>query len=113
MMSLAAIVLCPSLAFDDAEDLVLANDDVLHAVDLDLGPGVLAEQHAVARLDVELHERAVLRALARAHRDDLALERALLGGVGDDDAAAGLLDLLDAANQDAIGKRTNVHGLSP
>src|SRR5439155_150094 len=84
------------LRLDDAEDFVLAHDDVFHAVDLDLGPGVLAEQDAVARLDVELEQSAVLQALARADGDDLALERTLFGRVGDDDAAAGLLDLFDA-----------------
>src|SRR6185436_8639242 len=82
MMSLAAMICAPLL--DHAEDLVLAQDDVLHAVHLDLGAGVLAEQDAVARLDVELDQRAVLGALARADGDDLALQRALLGGVGND-----------------------------
>src|SRR5215467_14399219 len=110
MMSLAAMTCAPLL--DHAEDLVLAQDDVLHAVHLDLGAGVLAEQDAVARLDVELDQCAVLGALARADGDDLALQRALLGGVGNDDAAAGLLDLLDAANQDAVLKRTDVHGVA-
>ena len=99
-------------ALDHAEDFVLAHDDVLHAVDLDLGAGVLAEQDPVARLDVELDQRAVLEALAGADGDDLALERPLLGGVGDDDAAPGLLVLLDAADQDAILQGTDVHGFS-
>src|ERR1041385_2636827 len=47
MMSVAAMTLS---LLDHAEDFVLANNDVLHAVDLDLGPGVLAEQNAVTRL---------------------------------------------------------------
>src|SRR3982751_5107213 len=42
MMSLAAMTLSLLHALDDAEDLVLAQDDVLHAVHLDLGAGVLA-----------------------------------------------------------------------
>src|SRR5512144_2789325 len=45
MMSLAAMTLS-SLRLDHAEDFILANDDVVHAVDLDLGTGVLAEQNA-------------------------------------------------------------------
>ena len=73
------------------EDVVLAEDDVLDAVDLDLGAGVLAEQDAVARLHVERADLAVLEDLAVADGDDLALDRLLLGGVGDDDAALGLL----------------------
>src|SRR4051812_26689805 len=48
MMSLAAMTF--SLRLDHAEDFFLADDDVLHAVHLDLGAGVLAEQNAVARL---------------------------------------------------------------
>src|SRR5688500_8630395 len=86
MMSLAAICSTP-LSLDDAEDFVLAQDQVLDTVDLDLGAGVLAEQDPVARLDVERGEGAVLEPLAGPDRDDLALERALLGGVRDDDAA--------------------------
>src|SRR5215470_1443246 len=100
MISLAAMTCAPLL--DHAEDLVLAQDDVLHAVHLDLGAGVLTKQDPVARLDVELDQDAVLGALARADGDDLALQRALLCGVRNDDAAAGLLDLLYAANQDSI-----------
>ena len=33
---------------DDAEDVVLAQDEVLFAVELDLGAGVLAKENAVA-----------------------------------------------------------------
>src|SRR5262249_6379246 len=103
MISLAAMTLS---LLDHAEDLVLAQDDALDAVHLDLGAGVLAERNPVARLDVELDQRAVLEPLARADGDDFALERPLFGAVGDDDATAGLLDLFDAAYQDAILKRT-------
>ena len=45
-----------------AEDVVLAHDHVLFAVELDLGAGVLAEEDAVARLDVRLDDLAVLAA---------------------------------------------------
>src|SRR4051812_48060823 len=86
IMSLAAI---GTLLPDHAKDFVLADDDVLDAVDLDLGTGVLAEQDAIARLDVEGDQRAVLGALARADGDNIALQRAFLGGVRNDDAAAG------------------------
>ena len=41
------------LAFEHAEDVVLAHDEELLAVELDLGAGVLAEQDAVAGLDVQ------------------------------------------------------------
>src|SRR3954470_9002812 len=58
IMSLAAMVVF--LSVDDAEDFVLAQDDVLDAVHLDLGAGVLAKQDPVARLDVELDQDAFL-----------------------------------------------------
>src|SRR5882762_7121503 len=48
MMSLAAMTVSLRFLVDDAEDFILAHDDVVHAVDLDLGPGVLAEQDAIA-----------------------------------------------------------------
>src|SRR3954471_1384113 len=40
-------------AFDDAEQVTLLHDEKVLAVELHLGPGPLAEQHAVAGLDVE------------------------------------------------------------
>jgi hypothetical protein len=40
-------------ALDDAHDVAFLHDQQLLAVDLDLGAGPLAEQHAVAGLDVE------------------------------------------------------------
>ena len=83
-------------AVDDAHDVGLLHDQEFLAVDLDLGARPLAEQDAVAGLDVERDELAVLVAGARADGDDLAFLRLFLGGVGNDDAALGLLFLLDA-----------------
>ena len=42
-----------SLPIEDREHFVLAHDEVFLAIELDLLPGVLAEQNRVARLDVE------------------------------------------------------------
>src|SRR5512135_423217 len=97
------------LLLEHAEDVVLAHDQRLLAVDLDLGPGVLGEQHAVAGLHVERVDLAVLAELALADGDHLALDRLLLRRVGDDDAALRLLLLLDALDDDAVLKRTNLH----
>src|SRR5688572_10635393 len=52
-----------SLALDHAEDLVLAQDEVLDAFDLDLVAGVLAEEDPVAGLHVEGADLAVLQHL--------------------------------------------------
>src|SRR5215207_1463043 len=58
-------------ALDDAEDFVLAHDEVLVAVDLYLRAAVLAEEHSVAGLYVERDALAVVLALAVADGDDL------------------------------------------
>ena len=79
------------LLLDDREDVVLAQDDVLFAVELHFGARVLADEDLVARLDLERADLAVLVDLAVADGDDLGLERLLLGGVGDEEAAGGLL----------------------
>ena len=84
------------------EDLVLAHDEVLLAVDLDLLAGVLAEQDRVAVLDVERLTLAVVLDLAVADGDHLALLRLFLGGVGDDDPADLLLAFLEALDDDAV-----------
>src|SRR5258706_43298 len=66
-----------SLLLEDAEDLFLAQDDVLDAVEPDLVAAVLAEQDPVALLDVERAELAVVVELAGADGDHLALSRLL------------------------------------
>src|SRR6266851_3332707 len=91
-----------SLLLDHAEDVFLAHHEVFLPVDLDLGPGVLREQHAVPRLDVQRTDLPVLQDLAVAHGDDLTLDGLFLGRVGDDDTALGLLFLLHALHDDAI-----------
>ena len=86
-------------ALDDAEDVAFLHDDELLAVDLDLGARPFAEQHPVAGLDVERMDLAVLAARAGADGDHFALHRLFLRGVGNDDAARGLLVLLEPADQ--------------
>src|SRR5579862_4140124 len=100
-------------AFDDAHDVAFLHDHQLFAVDLDLGAGPFAEQHAVADLDVEGHELAILVASAGARRNDLALHGLLLSGVGDDDPTRGLLVLLETAHDDAVMHGTELHESPP
>src|SRR5262245_55459830 len=69
---------------DDAHDVGLLHDQEILAIELHLGARPLAEEDAVALLDVERHQLAGLVAGARADGDDLAFLRLLLGGVGDD-----------------------------
>src|SRR3954469_8541074 len=92
-VGLNALTGCARLLLENAEDLVLAQDDVVDAVDLDLAASVLAEQHAIALLHVEGTNLALVVGLAGPDRDHLALTGLLLRGVGNDDAPSGLLFL--------------------
>src|SRR5207245_9683419 len=91
------------------QDVALLQDQQLLAVDLGLGARPFAEQHPVANLDVDGDELAGLVAAAGANRDDLALGGLFLGGVGNDDAAGGLLFGIDALDDNAVVKRTKLH----
>src|ERR1700687_2522897 len=53
LMIFAAIVLS-SLTFDNAENIVLAHDEILVAVQLHFGTGVLSEEDLVPSLDAQL-----------------------------------------------------------
>jgi hypothetical protein len=88
------------------------HDHVLDAVELDLGPRPLAEQHPVADLDINRDELAALIATTRADGNDLSFLRFFLRGIRDDDAAAGLLFSFDALDDDAIVKWTEFSLLS-
>src|SRR5206468_2937862 len=117
---LLALLLSPVLeigwrlrAFDDAHDVFLAHHEQLVTLDLDGLPGVLAEQHSVARLDVERDQLARVILLALAHGDDLALVRLLGGGVRDDDATCGPALLFDALDDHAVMQRTDFHAKLP
>src|SRR3954471_14331008 len=96
--------------FDDAHDIALGHDQQILAVELDLGAGPLAEQDAVAPLDAERHQGALLVAGAGADGDDLALHRLFLGGVGDDDATLARSSLVNASNHDVVVQRPELHG---
>src|SRR5262249_46488220 len=98
-------------SLDDAEDVALLHDEEIVAVDLDLGTGPFAEQHAVAFLDVEWHELATLVPGARTGGNDLALHRLLLRRVRNDDPAGGLRIFFDAAHDHAVVQRAKLHGL--
>src|SRR3546814_12886966 len=63
----------------------------------------------VAGLDIQRGHLAVFGLGAGADGDDFAFLRLFLGGVGDDDAAGGLLFRLYAANENAVMQRTKCH----
>src|SRR3954447_15826866 len=96
---------------EDAHDVAFLHDQQLLAVDLDLGAGPLAEQHAVTDLEIDRDQLAGLVAAARADGGDLALRGLFLGSVGNDNAACGLLFGVDALDHDAVVKRTEFHAV--
>ena len=73
-------------------------------------PDHLPNKHAFARFEFDGREFAALVAGAGSDRDDLALLRLLLDGVGNDDAAFRLVVALNAADDDAVVQRTEFHG---
>src|SRR2546423_3918246 len=123
--SLAAILLlhgctcdlCGLLAggrlIEHAHDVALLHDEVIDAVDLDLRAGPFSKQHAVASLQVDRYQLAVLVAATGTDGDDLALGGFLLRGIGNDDPACALFFGVDALNHDAVVKRTKLHKYSP
>src|ERR1700733_14839335 len=96
---------------EHAHDVGLLHDQEVLAVDLDLGARPLAEQHAVADLQIDGDELAGLVAATGADGGDFALGGFLLGGVRDDDAASGLLFGIEAPDDYAVVKRTKLHGV--
>src|SRR6185312_11302589 len=109
--SLAAIVVIPRLlAFDHGHDVFFTHDQELFAVDLHFRSAVLAEQNLVADLYVERADVAVLENLAFADRYDLSLHGLFSRAIGNHDAARGSTLFLQTFHDDAVMKRTNLHG---
>src|SRR5262249_48643422 len=96
-----------------AHDVALFHDEIFDAIELDLGAGPFSEQHPIAGLEIDGDQLAALVASARTHRNDLALLRLFLGGVGDDDAAGGLFLGIDALDDNTVVKRTKLHRSPP
>src|SRR4051812_1442653 len=93
---------------DHAHDVGLFHDQEVLAIDLHFGARPLAEQHTVARLEIDRDQLAVFVAPTGPDSDDLAFGRLLLGGVRNDDAALGLLIRFDAADHHAVMQGTEV-----
>src|SRR5271163_4828848 len=95
---------------ENAHDVALLHDQEIDAVELDLGTRPLAEQHAVANLQVDRNELAGFVTATRADGNDLALRGLLLGGVGDDDATGGFRFGINTLDNNAIVQRAEFHG---
>src|SRR5215813_8836116 len=95
----------------DPHDVAFLHDEVLDAIDLDLGARPLAEQHAVADLHIQRNQLALLVTAAWPYGDDFPLRGFFFSGVRDDDAAGALLLGIDALDDDAVVKRTKLHAV--
>ena len=96
-------------AFNDAENLVFAQDQVLLAVQLDFGSRILAEENAVARLHFKRKYLARLVSLAGTGRDNFRFLGLLFRGVGNDDSSPNRLLFFDSLDQYAIMQRSHFH----
>src|SRR5207253_5771140 len=94
-------------------NVALFHDEVLDAIDFDLGARPFAEQDGIADLDVDGDELAALVASAGSNGDDLALLWLLLGGVRNDDATSGLRLGIDSLDDNAVVKRSEFHRCPP
>jgi hypothetical protein len=68
---------------DYAENIVFTHNEIINAVDLDLGTGIFSEENFFANLQINGNKLAVFGDLALANSDDFTLLRLFLGGVGD------------------------------
>src|SRR5579871_3138 len=96
---------------DNPHDVAFLHDEVLDAIDFDLGSRPLTEQDPVSNLHIERNQLARLVTAARPDGDDFSLGGFLFGSVRDDDAAGALLLGLDALDDDAVVKRTKLHAV--
>src|SRR6202045_4506471 len=94
---------------EHAHDVALFHDEVIDAVELDLGPGPFSKQHDLAGLQIDGNQFAVLVAAPGTGGDDLALGGFLLRRIGNDDPACALFFGVDALDYNPIMKRTKLH----
>ena len=72
-----------ALVGQDGEDVFFAHHQMVDAVQLDFGAGVLVEEHLITLLDGQFNAGAVFQDLAGTGSDHLTLAGLFLGGVGD------------------------------
>src|SRR5271157_3680464 len=94
-------------------DVGFLHDHEFLAIEPDLGARPFPEQHAIAALDVERVQLAILVAYAGADGDDFAFRGLFLRRIRDQDAASGFNFWLDTADQDAVLQWTQFHRRSP
>src|SRR3954454_9939325 len=89
-----------------AQNVALLHDQQFLAIEPDVRPRPLAEQHTIADLEIDRDQLAGLVAAARTDRGDFALRGLFFGGVRNDDAALGLFFGIDPLDHDTVVQRT-------
>src|SRR4030066_1143659 len=90
---------------DHREDVLLPENQMLFAIDLDVRPRILPEKDAVPALDLGSNAVPAVGHLAGAHRHHQALLRLLPPAAGDGHPPLGFLLLLDAFEQYPVLQR--------
>src|SRR5258708_7080001 len=86
----------------DSENLVLAHDQQLFAVNLDFRAAVFAKEDPVALLNIQGLAGSVFLVFSFSGRDYFAFLRFFFRAVRDDDAAANLLAFVNALYNHAV-----------
>ena len=85
----------------DAEDVGLADDEEVSAVNFDFGAAVFGDENDIAFLDVEFDEFAIVVTTTSAEFDDLSLLWLFLGGVRQEQTSGCLLFCFDSFDEHA------------
>ena len=91
------------------KNVILAKNEALLAVDLDLGASVAAEHHPIALLHLKRTNGAVIEELALSDGENDPLPWLLLGTLGKEKPTPGSRRLLDPLHEDAVIEWTNLH----
>src|SRR5690242_9553431 len=92
----------------DRQNIFLAHDHELFAIQLNFGAGVAGEDDFIALLDAEGGAFAGVEALAVPDGEDLAALGLFLGAVGQDDPALGFRFGFHALDEDLVSERTKL-----
>src|SRR5438094_10051659 len=94
---------------DDADDVVLAHDQIILIIDFDFGAAVFRDQHLVALFHREIDFLPFLVDFPGAKSNHFPLLRFFLGGIGDDDPAFFHFLLFERLHQHPIAERSYVN----
>ena len=83
------------------------------ALNVDFGPCILAEQNAVALLDLEGDHFSVIASFTTASCNYSTFLWFFLGGVGNDDPSGRCFIFIDALDQEPVLERADFHESFP